>query len=76
MKTGKPDRPYYQQTVDETLSNIHSTLEGLSGTEASVRLQQHGENALPQKEGKPAWLRFLAHFNDVLIYVLLVAALL
>ena len=76
MKTGKPDRPYYQQTVDETLSNIHSTLEGLSGTEASARLQQHGENALPQKEGKPAWLRFLAHFNDVLIYVLLVAALL
>ena len=76
MKTGNPDRPYYQQTVDETLSNIHSTLEGLSGTEASVRLQQHGENALPQKEGKPAWLRFLAHFNDVLIYVLLVAALL
>ncbi|MEB7277205.1 cation-transporting P-type ATPase [Enterobacter asburiae] len=76
MKTGKPERPYYQQTVDETLSNIHSTLEGLSGTEASDRLQQHGENALPQKKGKPAWLRFLAHFNDVLIYVLLVAALL
>ncbi|ASD59834.1 TPA: cation-transporting P-type ATPase [Enterobacter asburiae] len=76
MKTGKPERPYYQQTVDETLSNIHSTLEGLSGTEASTRLQQHGENALPQKKGKPAWLRFLAHFNDVLIYVLLVAALL
>ena len=76
MKTGKPERPYYQQTVDETLSNIHSTLEGLSGAEASARLQQHGENALPQKEGKPAWLRFLAHFNDVLIYVLLVAALL
>jgi magnesium-transporting ATPase (P-type) len=76
MKTGKPERPYYQQTVDETLSNIHSTLEGLSGTEASARLQQHGENALPQKKGKPAWLRFLAHFNDVLIYVLLVAALL
>ncbi|MBZ6367226.1 MULTISPECIES: cation-transporting P-type ATPase [Enterobacter] len=76
MKTGKPERPYYQQTVDETLSNIHSTLEGLSGTEASARLQQHGENALPKKKGKPAWLRFLAHFNDVLIYVLLVAALL
>lgn len=76
MKTGKPERPYYQQTVDETLSNIHSTLEGLSGTEASARLQQQGENALPQKKGKPAWLRFLAHFNDVLIYVLLVAALL
>ncbi|MBH8308787.1 HAD-IC family P-type ATPase, partial [Acinetobacter baumannii] len=38
--------------------------------------QQYGENALPQKPGKPAWLRFIAHFNDVLIYVLLAAALL
>jgi magnesium-transporting ATPase (P-type) len=28
------------------------------------------------KKGKPAWLRFLAHFNDVLIYVLLAAAVL
>ncbi|WP_253377845.1 cation-transporting P-type ATPase [unidentified bacterial endosymbiont] len=76
MKTEKPDRPYYQQTVDETLANIHSTVDGLSSAEATARLEQYGENALPQKPGKPAWLRFLAHFNDVLIYVLLVAALL
>jgi magnesium-transporting ATPase (P-type) len=76
MKTGKPERPYYQQSVDDTLANINSTAEGLSSAEASTRLQQYGENALPQKKGKPAWLRFLAHFNDVLIYVLLVAALL
>ena len=67
MKTGKSDRPYYQQTVDDTLANVDSTAEGLSSTEASARLQQYGENALPQKKGKPAWLRFLAHFNDVLI---------
>jgi len=76
MKTEKPDRPYYQQTVDETLANISSSADGLSSAEASARLQQYGNNALPQKAGKPAWLRFLAHFNDVLIYVLLVAALL
>ncbi|WP_449557359.1 cation-transporting P-type ATPase [Huaxiibacter chinensis] len=76
MKTGKPEHPYYQQTVDDTLANINSTPDGLSSTEALARLQQYGENALPQKKGKPAWLRFLAHFNDVLIYVLLVAALL
>jgi magnesium-transporting ATPase (P-type) len=76
MKTEKPDRPYYQQTVDETLANISSSADGLSSAEASARLQQYGDNALPQKAGEPAWLRFLAHFNDVLIYVLLVAALL
>ncbi|MGV2811024.1 cation-transporting P-type ATPase [Enterobacter cancerogenus] len=76
MKTEKPGRPFYQQSVEEALAANHSTVDGLSSTEAIARLQQYGENALPQKPGKPAWLRFLAHFNDVLIYVLLVAALL
>ncbi len=27
-----------------------------------------------KRKAKPGWLRFLAHFNDVLIYVLLAAA--
>ncbi|MDI3424706.1 cation-transporting P-type ATPase [Enterobacter sp. V87_3] len=76
MKTEKPGRPFYQQSVEEALAANHSTVDGLNSTEAAARLQQYGENALPQKPGKPAWLRFLAHFNDVLIYVLLVAALL
>ncbi len=42
-----------------------------------VVLHQHSvEKALPRKVAKPAWLRFLLHFNNVLIYVLLVAAVL
>ncbi|WP_242600637.1 cation-transporting P-type ATPase, partial [Erwinia billingiae] len=44
--------------------------------EVNARQRQYGPNALPQTKGKPAWLRFLAHFNDVLIYILLAAALL
>ncbi|MGE0971467.1 cation-transporting P-type ATPase [Klebsiella sp. WOUb02] len=42
--------------------------------EAAERLKTWGPNALPEKKGKPGWLRFLAHFNDVLIFVLLAAA--
>ena len=76
MNKEKPGGPFYQLSVEETLTSTHSTPEGISGAEAATRLQQYGENALPQKAGKPAWLRFLAHFNDVLIYVLLAAALL
>ena len=76
MNTAKSERSYYQLSVDETLSQTESSVEGITGSEATARLQQYGENALPQKPGKPAWLRFLAHFNDVLIYVLLAAALL
>ncbi|WEF26842.1 cation-transporting P-type ATPase [Klebsiella aerogenes] len=76
MNADKPGGPFYQLSVDETFTSIHSSPEGISNADAVSRLQQYGENALPQKPGKPAWLRFLAHFNDVLIYVLLAAALL
>lgn len=76
MSTDKPAGPFYKLSVDETLTSTNSSSEGISSAEAASRLQQYGENALPQKPGKPAWLRFLAHFNDVLIYVLLAAALL
>ncbi|HHS9478173.1 TPA: cation-transporting P-type ATPase [Raoultella ornithinolytica] len=76
MSTDKPAGPFYKLSVDETLTSTNSSSEGISSAEAASRLQQYGENALPQKPGKPAWLRFLAHFNDVLIYVLLAAAVL
>jgi len=74
-KMNTENRPYHQ-TVEQVLAEKKSNTNGLSRDEAQARLQQYGPNALPEKKGKPAWLRFLAHFNDVLIYVLLAAALL
>ena len=67
-------RRAYQQTVDAVLAQNKSHANGLSAAEAAERLKTFGPNALPEKKGKPAWLRFLAHFNDVLIFVLLAAA--
>ncbi|SAY96611.1 Cation-transporting ATPase pma1 [Citrobacter amalonaticus] len=64
----------YQLTVEEVLKNQQSQPSGLTHNEASARLARDGLNALPEKAGKPAWLRFLAHFHDVLIYVLIAAA--
>lgn len=64
----------YQLTVEEVLKNQQSQPSGLTHDEASARLARDGLNALPEKAGKPAWLRFLAHFHDVLIYVLIAAA--
>ena len=66
----------YQQTVEQVLAHAQSQASGLDRAEAQARLQKTGSNALPEKKGKSAWLRFLAHFNDVLIYVLLAAAVL
>jgi magnesium-transporting ATPase (P-type) len=70
------EKLYYHMSVEDVLEKKSSQPSGLSRKEAQARLADVGPNALPQKKGKPAWLRFLAHFHDVLIYVLLAAAVL
>lgn len=61
-------------------SDIESFLEsdisnGLSESEASERLQLFGENLLPEKKKESKMIRFLKHFNDILIYILFGAAI-
>ncbi len=46
---------------------------GLADEDARGRLTQHGPNELPAEEPVPAWRRFLAQFQDVLVVLLLVA---
>lgn len=48
--------------------------QGLTGEDVSRSLEAHGRNVLPKPDKVPEWRKFLKHFNDVLIYVLLVAA--
>ena len=52
----------HQQTVEQVLAHLQTQPAGLDRAEAQARLNQYGPNALPEKKGKPAWLRFLAHF--------------
>ncbi|MFO7189659.1 MAG: cation-translocating P-type ATPase [Pseudomonadota bacterium] len=47
---------------------------GLSEQEAARRLAQYGRNELAAERPVPAWKRFLAQFNDVLVLLLLAAA--
>lgn len=74
--TPAADTPYYHLSAEQGLQRQQSSRSGLSQAEVNARQRQYGPNALPESKGKPAWLRFLAHFNDVLIYILLAAALL
>src|SRR5262245_44208552 len=46
---------------------------GLSLSEASARLQKYGPNRLPEGKKRSLFARFFAHFNNVLVYVLLAA---
>lgn len=68
-------KAWYQFSSEEAIAELASNEQGLSAQQANERLEKYGRNALPEKQGKSALMRFLAHFNDVLIYILLAAAL-
>ncbi len=50
--------------------------QGLTAKEAAKRKQRYGPNQLPSAQGRSEIVRFLLQFHNVLIYVLLVAAVL
>ncbi|HKP06487.1 MAG TPA: HAD-IC family P-type ATPase, partial [Microbacterium sp.] len=60
--------------ADDVLAHLEADAGGLSTADAARRLEIAGPNRLPEPARKPGWLRFLAHFNDTLIYILLGAA--
>ena len=65
---------WHSSSAEEALRALGSSVEGLSGEEAAARLLAHGPNALPEPPRRHPFLRFLAQFNNTLIYFLLAAA--
>ena len=68
-----PESPH-ALTAADVLASLDSTQAGLSSDEAARRLSSHGPNRLPEPTRDGAVKRFLKHFDDVLIYILLAAA--
>ncbi|QTF91221.1 HAD-IC family P-type ATPase [Halomonas sp. BM-2019] len=58
----------------DSLERLDSTPDGLGGREAKRRLSEYGPNQLKQAEGRPWWKRLLEQFNNILMLVLVVAA--
>jgi magnesium-transporting ATPase (P-type) len=66
---------WYALPADETVILLGAdTSDGLSETEAENRLQVFGKNSLPEKKKVSLFIKFIKHFNDILIYVLFAAA--
>ncbi len=64
----------YRQRVEEVIATLQSDAQhGLSTAEAAARLARVGRNELASEPPVPAWRRFLAQFQDVLVILLLVA---
>jgi Ca2+-transporting ATPase len=71
--TPEPDSPH-RQPIDTVIAALGTHLkEGLTDAEARSRLTQHGRNELTAQKPVPAWRRFLAQFQDVLVLLLLTA---
>ncbi len=60
--------------TESSLQKLSASPAGLSRAEAQARLQQYGPNRLPETGRRTILLRLLLQFHNILIYVLLGAA--
>ena len=66
--------PAYRLSTDDVAAALRTDLHrGLTSAEAAKRLVSAGRNELASDPPVPAWRRFLAQFQDVLVILLLVA---
>jgi P-type Ca2+ transporter type 2C len=64
----------YRQRAGEVAAELGVNPEvGLTAAEAASRLERYGPNELTADKPIPAWRRFLAQFQDVLVMLLLAA---
>jgi magnesium-transporting ATPase (P-type) len=75
MDTRIDEGVWHDRTADEALAALRSFAGGLTATEVEQRLREHGANRLPEPPGVGWPKRFVRQFHNILIYVLLVAAL-
>jgi magnesium-transporting ATPase (P-type) len=64
--------PWHAISADEVVKRLTTSGEkGLDAAKASARLQTYGPNRLPEGKKRGPFVRFLAQFNNILVYVLL-----
>lgn len=67
---------WYQLSVKDVLHKTDSQVAGLTKEERKTRLKNNGPNKMEEKEQVPLWRKIAKHFTDLLMVVLIVAALL
>lgn len=65
---------WFAKDAAAVLERLEADENGLSQEEAAARLAEFGPNELPEKKGRNVILRFLRHFHDILIYILIFSA--
>ncbi len=65
----------YQLTATEVMNHFDSSAQGLSSTQAEKRRHTSGWNELTSTKSKPLWKLFLEQFQDFLVIILMIAAI-
>lgn len=65
---------YFTKSIDEVLKLLNSSKEGLKQEEAEKRINEYGYNKLEEKKKKGIIAKFIDQFKNLMIIVLLVAA--
>jgi Ca2+-transporting ATPase len=66
---------WYRLSAATTAQRLQvDPLTGLDAAEVAARTEQFGLNQLDEAPRRPAWLRFLDQFKDLMVYILLGAA--
>lgn len=65
---------WHSKTTEEVFKALDTDKNGLTSGEISKRSEKYGPNKLPDKEKQSELIRFIKQFDNVLIYVLLAAA--
>ena len=61
--------------MKDILSKYNTSLEGLNNTQIQKRQAEYGLNELKEKKPTPTYILFLSQFKDILIALLLIAAI-
>ncbi len=69
------EQSYFDKTVHQTLEDLDSRPGGLSDAQAAQRLERYGKNALADGKKKTGVQVFFEQFKDLLVVILMVAAL-
>lgn len=81
MPTSPPSSPpsgapsWHAQSAEQALQHLASQREGLNAAEIERRQRLHGANCLPEPPTAGPLARLLRQFNNLLLYVLMAAAL-
>ena len=66
---------FWQMSSEELLQQFDSSKNGLSSADIASRVEKYGKNRLQEAEKKSTLRIFLEQFKDLLVVILIIAAI-